>query len=78
MKWRLFDYPCLSGIGWALDAMDVGLISYVAKAGHGWGWPFSAESSAAVAIPLVALMVWLLMRRLHRELDDALSGPASR
>ena len=62
----------------AITYYIVGLISYVAKAGHGWGWPFSAESSAAVAIPLVALMVWLLMRRLHRELDDALSGPASR
>jgi uncharacterized membrane-anchored protein len=58
----------------AITYYIVGLISYVAKAGHAIGWPFSAESSAAVAIPMVALVVWLLMRRLHREVDDSLSA----
>jgi uncharacterized membrane-anchored protein len=58
----------------AITYYIVGLISYAAKAGHAVGWPFSAESSAAVAIPLVALVVWLLMRRLHSEMDATLSG----
>ncbi len=57
----------------AITYYIVGLISYVAKAGHTLGWPFSAESSAAVAIPFVALIVWSLMRRLHRELGATLS-----
>jgi uncharacterized membrane-anchored protein len=56
----------------AITYYIVGLVSYAAKAGHAVGWPFSAESSAAVAIPVVALVVWLLMRRLHRELDATL------
>jgi uncharacterized membrane-anchored protein len=57
----------------AITYYIVGLINYVAKAGHAVGWPFGAESSAAVAIPVVALVVWLLMRRLHRELDATLA-----
>ena len=62
----------------AITYYIVGLISYAAKAGHAIGWPFSAESSAAVAIPLVALGVWLLIRRLHRELVACLSGREQR
>lgn len=62
----------------AITYYIVGLISYAAKAGHAIGWPFSAESSAAVAIPLVALGVWLLIRRLHRELVASLSGREQR
>ncbi|MEP6968951.1 MAG: DUF3422 domain-containing protein, partial [Betaproteobacteria bacterium] len=57
----------------AITYYMVGLVSYVAKAGHAIGWPFSAETSAAVAIPIVALVVWLMMRRLHRELDASLA-----
>lgn len=57
----------------AITYYIVGLISYAAKAGHALGWPFSAESSAAAAIPFVALTVWSLMRRRHRELGAALS-----
>ncbi len=57
----------------AITYYIVGLVSYVAKAGHVLGWPFSAESSAAVAIPFVALIVWMLMRRLHSELGVALA-----
>ena len=56
----------------AITYYVVGLISYAAKAGHALGWPFSAESSAAVAIPFVALLVWSLMRRRHRELGATL------
>jgi len=46
----------------------VGLVSYLAKGAHTLGWPWSAESTAALAIPVVALGVWLSMRRLHHKL----------
>lgn len=51
----------------AITYYIVGLVSYLAKGAHALGWPWSAESTAAVAIPLVALTVWWLLRRLHRR-----------
>ena len=49
----------------AITYYIVGLVSYLAKGAHGIGWPWSAESTSAVAIPLVALGVWWSLRRLH-------------
>ena len=49
----------------AITYYIVGLVNYIAKAAHTVGWPFSAESTAAVAIPIVALTVWWALRRLH-------------
>jgi uncharacterized membrane-anchored protein len=49
----------------AITYYIVGLVSYLAKGAHAIGWPWSAESSAAVAIPVVALAVWWSLRRLH-------------
>ncbi|HSV34943.1 MAG TPA: DUF3422 domain-containing protein [Ramlibacter sp.] len=49
----------------AITYYIVGLVSYLAKGAHGVGWPWSAESTAAVAIPLVAAAVWWSLRRLH-------------
>ncbi|MES2787590.1 MAG: DUF3422 domain-containing protein [Pseudomonadota bacterium] len=49
----------------AITYYIVGLVSYLAKGAHGLGWPWSAEISAAAAIPVVALGVWWSMRRLH-------------
>jgi uncharacterized membrane-anchored protein len=49
----------------AITYYIVGLVSYLAKGAQAIGWPFSAESTAAWAIPLVALGVWLSLRRLH-------------
>lgn len=54
----------------AITYYILGLVSYVAKAGHAIGWPLSAETSAAVAIPVVALLVWRSIRRLHRHLGS--------
>jgi uncharacterized membrane-anchored protein len=55
----------------AITYYVVGLISYVAKGAHAIGWPFTPEATAATAIPLVALAVWLSLRRLHaRVLRD--------
>lgn len=55
----------------AITYYIVGLVSYLAKGAQGIGWPFGAEATAAAAIPLVALGVWLSLRRLHaRVLGD--------
>ncbi|SFN21274.1 DUF3422 family protein [Variovorax sp. OV329] len=52
----------------AITYYIVGLVSYLAKAGQGVGWPLSPETTAALAIPLVAGSVWWSMRRLHRKM----------
>ena len=49
----------------AITYYIVGLVSYLAKAGHFFGWPWSAEATSAAAIPLVAITVWWSLRRLH-------------
>lgn len=55
----------------AITYYIVGLVSYVAKGAQGMGWPWSAETTTAFAIPVVALAVWLSLRRLHsRVLRD--------
>jgi uncharacterized membrane-anchored protein len=59
----------------AITYYVVGLVTYLAKAGQHWGWPLSAETSAAIAIPVVALWVWYSVRRLHRHLGSASHGP---
>lgn len=51
----------------AITYYIVGLVSYLAKGAHLIGWPLSAESTAAIAIPLVALSVWWSLRRLHHR-----------
>jgi uncharacterized membrane-anchored protein len=52
----------------AITYYIVGLVSYLAKGAHAIGWPWSAEGTAAVAIPIVALSVWWALRRLHHGL----------
>jgi uncharacterized membrane-anchored protein len=54
----------------AITYYIVGLVSYLAKAAQALGWPFSAEATAACAIPIVALAVWLSLRRLHARLRE--------
>ncbi len=49
----------------AITYYIVGLVSYLAKGANALGWPWSPESTAAVAIPVVALGVWWSLRRLH-------------
>ena len=51
----------------AITYYIVGLVSYLAKAAQGVGWPWSPESTAACAIPVVALAVWASLRRLHSK-----------
>ena len=52
----------------AITYYIVGLVSYLAKGAQALGWPFSPEGTAAVAIPVVAIAVWLSLRRLHARL----------
>lgn len=55
----------------AITYYIVGLVSYIAKAAHAIGWPFSAEATAACAIPLVAFAVWRSLRGLHAKVLKA-------
>ena len=52
----------------AITYYITGLISYLAKGAHSLGWPLSAESTAAMAIPVIAVSVWWSLRRLHHKL----------
>jgi len=52
----------------AISYYIVGLVSYLAKGAQYGGWPFSAEITAAVAIPFVVGGVWWSLRRLHHSL----------
>jgi uncharacterized membrane-anchored protein len=57
----------------AITYYIVGLVSYLAKAMQKLGWPLSAEVTAAIAIPFVAIGVWWSLRRLHRKIAGQLS-----
>jgi len=52
----------------AITYYIVSLVSYLAKGAQKLGWSFSAESTAAAAIPLVAASVWWSLRRLHHRM----------
>ncbi len=51
----------------AITYYIAGLVSYLAKGSSKLGWPWSAESTAAAAIPCIALGVWWSLRRLHKK-----------
>ena len=52
----------------AITYYIVGLVSYLAKGAQTLGWPFSPESTAATAIPVIACAVWWSLRRMHKQL----------
>jgi uncharacterized membrane-anchored protein len=52
----------------AITYYIVGLVSYLAKGAKPLGWPLSPETTAAIAIPVVALAVWWSLRRLHHKM----------
>ncbi|HXE49844.1 MAG TPA: DUF3422 domain-containing protein [Ramlibacter sp.] len=62
----------------AITYYIVGLVSYLAKGAHAIGWPWSAESTAASAIPVVALAVWWSLRRLHSRVFEDKRDAAAR
>ena len=51
----------------AITYYIVGLIGYFAKGVQASGWPWSAESTMAAAIPVVALGVWWSLHGLHKR-----------
>ncbi|MBL0421501.1 DUF3422 domain-containing protein [Ramlibacter sp. AW1] len=55
----------------AITYYIVGLVTYLAKGAQALGWPFTPESTAAVAIPIVAVAVWGSLRRLHERVKGA-------
>jgi uncharacterized membrane-anchored protein len=55
----------------AITYYIVGLVSYLAKGAHGLGWPLGAETTAAAAIPIVAISVWWSLRRMHHKIVNA-------
>ena len=52
----------------AISYYMVGLVSYVAKGASKVGWPFSADGTAATVLPLIVLLVWWSLRKLHQKL----------
>ena len=52
----------------AITYYIVGLVSYLAKGAQAFGWPLAPETTAALAIPVVAASVWWSLRRLHHRL----------
>ena len=52
----------------AITYYIVGLVSYLAKGAQQLGWPLSPETTAAAAIPVVALAVWWSIKRMHQRM----------
>ena len=58
----------------AITYYIVGLVGYLAKGAQKVGWPFSPESTTAVAIPLVAVAVWWSLRQVHHRIQGKLGS----
>lgn len=52
----------------AISYYAVGLISYLAKAGYDLGLPFKASFITGLAVPVVVTILWLGLRRFHKNL----------
>jgi uncharacterized membrane-anchored protein len=48
-----------------------GLVGYLAKGAHALGVHVQPEIAVAVSIPVIALLVWLGLRRLHQRVHEA-------
>ena len=48
-----------------------GLVGYLAKGAHALGMHVQPEVAVAVSIPVIALLVWLGLRRLHQRVHAA-------
>ncbi len=55
----------------AVTYYGAGLVGYAAKGAKSAGWNVSPDLAVALAIPLIALGVWLGVRRLHKEAHAA-------
>jgi uncharacterized membrane-anchored protein len=52
----------------AITYYITGLIGYVVKGAHSLGWSFSTEATIACTVPVIALVVWWFIHRLHHHL----------
>jgi uncharacterized membrane-anchored protein len=52
----------------AITYYSAGLVGYLAKAGNSLGLPLDADIAVGVSIPLIALALWMGLRRLRRSL----------
>ena len=52
----------------AITYYIAGLVSYLTKGLQKVGWPFSPETTTAVAVPVVALGVWWILHRSYRKI----------
>ena len=55
----------------AVTYYGAGLVGYLAKGTHSAGLPVVPDVAVAVSIPLIAIAVWLGIRRLHRRAQAA-------
>ncbi len=54
----------------AITYYITGLVHYVVEGLHKHGWPWGVDITTAATVPLVALLVWLFIRRLHLNLSE--------
>lgn len=55
----------------AITYYIAGLVSYLSKGAQSFGWPLAPETTAALAIPVVAGSVWWSLRRMHQRMFHA-------
>ncbi len=54
----------------AVTYYSAGLVAYAAKGAQAFGIPISPDIAAAVAVPFIAVAVWLGIRRLHHRVQE--------
>jgi uncharacterized membrane-anchored protein len=59
----------------AISYYVVGLIGYAAKAAEKAGAPLHPEIVTGIAIPIVVIAVWVLVRRVRRHIGDSPESP---
>jgi uncharacterized membrane-anchored protein len=53
----------------AISYYLVGLCSYAGKAAKAAGWPIDPDIATGILVPMIALGVWLGLRRMHKKID---------
>jgi uncharacterized membrane-anchored protein len=51
----------------AISYYLAGLFSYAGKAAKAAGWPVNPDIATGILIPLIAIGVWLGLRRFHKR-----------
>ena len=52
----------------AITYYITGLVHHVVEGLHHHGWPWGVNATTAATVPLVALLVWLFIRRIHHRI----------